>query len=66
MINFIDEDNIQFLWRDKTGIIHAQPLFKTDKMRETLDILNPGEVWLNYSREEIIEKLSGSQEGVNA
>jgi len=66
MINFIDEDSIQFLWRDKAGTIHAEPLFKTDKMRETLDILNPGEVWLNYTREEIIEKLSGSQEGVNA
>lgn len=62
VINFADESTIQFMWRDAAGCIHAKPLFETEKMKETLDFLQPGEVWLNYSKKDIIEKLGTTQE----
>jgi len=62
MVNYIDEADIHFMWRDAGGIIHAKPLFDSAEMKETLDILNPGEVWLNYSKDEIIRMLSSPQE----
>ena len=59
MINFVDSSDIQFMWRDRSGMIHSQPLFRTEAMKEMLDFLGPGEVWLNYGKERIIESLLG-------
>jgi predicted ATPase len=63
MLNYVDENDIQFMWRGQTGMIHLKPLFRTPRMKETLDFLNPGEVWLNYSKEDIIGKLSSNDIG---
>ena len=65
MVNYIDEADIQFMWRDANGAIHARPMFKSNEMKDTLDILNPGEVWLNYSKDEIVERLSSLQEATH-
>ena len=62
ILNFIDEDDIVLMWRDQDGEIRAKPLFETIAMKETLDILNPGEVWLNYPKDSIIEMLLSQQE----
>ena len=62
MVNFVDERNIQFMWRDQDGMIFVKPLFQTQQMKKMLEFLNPGEVWLNYPKESIIEKLSTAQE----
>lgn len=66
MVNYVNEDDIQYLWRDKKGALRAEKLFGSSEMQETLDILNPGEVWLNYSKEEIISKLMSSSGGAYA
>ena len=60
MLNYVDEGDILFMWRDRNGDIHARPLFHTYKMRETLEFLNPGEVWLNYPKESIVERLAAT------
>jgi predicted ATPase len=61
MVSFVDASDIQFMWRDQSGSIHSKPLFQTKQMMEALDFLNPGEVWLNYSKESIVEKLLGAE-----
>jgi len=63
LLNSVDEDDILFMWRDSRGMIHAAPLFQSAEMKEMLDVLNPGEVWLNYSRDRIIDMLTPSAEG---
>lgn len=62
MVNYADAEDIQYMWRDDLEI-HIRRLFETPEMKETLEFLNPGEVWLNYSKEEIIKKLTGGKEG---
>ena len=62
LLNSVDEDDILFMWRDSRGMIRAAPLFQSAQMKEMLDVLNPGEVWLNYSRDRIIEMLTPSPE----
>ena len=62
ILNYIDENDILFMWRDQSGLINAKPLFETMAMKETLDILNPGEVWLNYPKAKVLEMLSMPQE----
>jgi predicted ATPase len=62
MVNFVDQNSIQFMWRDQDGMIHVKPLFQTEQMQETLEFLHPGEVWLNYSKANIIAKLSAVPE----
>jgi len=62
MVNFVDESDIQFMWRDRSGTVHVKPLFQTKEMKETLDFLGPGEVWMNYGKESIVERLSAAGE----
>jgi predicted ATPase len=61
MVNYLEQDEIIYMWRDKNGLIHARPMFGADKMKETLDCFNPGEVWLNYSKEEILTLINPSE-----
>jgi len=61
MLNHFEKNEIIFMWRDDSGFIHAQPMFDTEGMKDTLDCFNPGEVWLNYSKDEIIELMNSSQ-----
>jgi len=60
LLNYVDENGIIFMWRDREGSINAEPLFKAKKMKDMLKFLNPGEVWLNYSRDEIVNLLDGA------
>ena len=62
MLNHFEQDEIIFMWRDNAGQIHAKPMFATAEMVDTLDFLGPGEVWVNYTKESILEKLSSAQE----
>ena len=58
ILNYFDDDSIQFMWRDELGIIRAKPMFQTKAMKEHLDYMNPGEIWLNFAKETILEKLT--------
>ena len=60
--DFLPEE-IVFLWRDKNGFSHSRKLFDTEEMKDTLEFLNPGEVWLNLEKEDILDKLSTDKEG---
>ncbi|MCL2351976.1 MAG: AAA family ATPase [Firmicutes bacterium] len=61
MLNHFDQKEIIFMWRDSEGQIQAKPMFATEGMRDTLDCFNPGEVWLNYSKDEILDLINPSQ-----
>lgn len=61
IVNHFEKHEIVFMWRDATGQIHAKPMFESDEMLDTLDCFNPGEVWLNYSKEEILDLMNPSQ-----
>ena len=58
MLNHFRQDEIIFMWRDGEGQIHAKPMFITEEMLDTLDCFNPGEVWLNYSKDEILHLMN--------
>jgi predicted ATPase len=57
ILNHFQQDEIVFMWRDNEGNIHAKPMFATEEMTDVLDCFNPGEVWLNYSRDEILSMM---------
>ncbi len=64
-VSFIEPEHLVYLWKDKKdGSVHCKPLFSTEQMKKTLDFLNPGEVWINYSEKEILERLNQPQREV--
>ncbi|MCL2137969.1 MAG: AAA family ATPase [Treponema sp.] len=63
MLNDFEPEEIVFLWKDKRGSVHSRKFFDTEEMRELLEALNPGEVWINLQKDEILEKLSCTNEG---
>ena len=60
MLNRFEHKEIIFMWRDDEGQIHAKPMFGSEGMQDTLDCFNPGEVWLNYEKEEILDLMNHS------
>ncbi|MDR1704175.1 MAG: AAA family ATPase [Clostridiales bacterium] len=58
VVNYLDPKEIMFMWRDENGRVHAKPMFSTDGMKDTLDAFNPGEVWMNYNKDEILDLLN--------
>lgn len=65
LLNYADPSEIVFMWRRGDGNVQSKPLFSTNEMKDTLDSFNPGEVWLNYDRDELLELLNPSQkEGI--
>jgi predicted ATPase len=58
IVNGIAPESIVFLWKQtEDGAVNCEKMFSTKKMKELLDALNPGEVWLNLEKEQIIERL---------
>jgi len=62
ILNDFDPKEIVFLWKDKNGSVHSKKFFDTEEMRELLEALNPGEVWINLQKDEILQKLSSTKE----
>ena len=60
ILNDFDQKEIIFMWKEKNGSVHAKKFFETEEMKDTLEFLNPGEVWLNYSKDDLIEKMNGN------
>jgi predicted ATPase len=60
LVNRIEPDDIIFLWKSDDGTVHCKHMFSTDEMRDTLEFLNPGEAWLNYDKDEILNKMNQS------
>ena len=59
MLDYFSEESIIFLWRDKKGKVHNQGLFSISEIRNRLEYMYPGEVWLNMDENEIIAQLQG-------
>jgi predicted ATPase len=57
MLDEIAPQDIIFLWKDEYGAIHGEKMFSTEKMMRTLKALNPGEVWVNLEKNQILERL---------
>ena len=55
-------EEIIYMWRGNDGQIQAKPMFSTEQMRRPLRALSPGEVWINYDKSEILERLSTGME----
>ncbi|MHB9291032.1 hypothetical protein Holit_00102 [Hollandina sp. SP2] len=58
LLNDFKPEEIVFLWRDRNGAVKDKSMFSTEEMKKILKILNPGEVWVNYEKEEILERLN--------
>ena len=56
-LDYIEPENIIYLYRDEDGATKAVNLFGTEEMKEQLEYMYPGEVILNMSQTEILEKV---------
>jgi predicted ATPase len=63
ILNDFNHEEIVFLWKDKNGSVHSRKFFETEEMKSLLEALNPGEVWINLEKEDILERLSFKKEG---
>jgi predicted ATPase len=59
--DFVNPEDILFLWKNTDGDVACGKMFEKQAMRECLDFLNPGEIWYNYGKDTIIQKLNGSE-----
>jgi predicted ATPase len=57
VLDYIEPDDIVFLWKDEAGASHCGKMFATDKMRHPLNVLSPGEIWINLEKEQILERM---------
>ncbi len=57
MLDYFSPESIVFLWRNKDGTVGSGNLFENEEIKASLEYMYPGEVWINMSEEEIIEKL---------
>jgi predicted ATPase len=58
ILNCFEPEEIVFLWKEDDGLARCKKMFSTDEMRDTLEFLNPGEVWVNYDSNELIYKMN--------
>jgi len=63
ILNDFKPEEIIFLWKDKNGSVHSRKFFDTEEMKSLLEALNPGEIWINLEKEDILERLSVKKEG---
>lgn len=56
-MDYIDTENIIFLYRDDNGCTKAVRLFEDDRMKEKLEYMYPGEILLNMSQKELLDCL---------
>jgi predicted ATPase len=57
ILDYFSPGSIVFLWRNKDGTVGSSSLFENEEMKASLEYMYPGEVWINMSEKEIIEKL---------
>ena len=65
VLDYSKNDEATFMWRDHKGKINAKKLFSSENMKNILVNFNPGEVWLNYSKNEILELIRSPNNEVN-
>jgi len=53
-VNYLDEKNIVFMWKDSSGKVFAKRIFDEERMKEYIDFMNPGDAWVNLDRDILI------------
>ena len=56
-LDYVEYEQIVFLYRDDNGITKAQYMFENEALKEKLEYMYPGEIILNMSQREIAEML---------
>ncbi|NCB44479.1 MAG: DUF2813 domain-containing protein [Clostridia bacterium] len=54
MLDEFDPSNIVYVYRDSRGGIRAKHVYLTDNIKSMLDYMNPGEIWINSSEQELL------------
>ncbi len=57
-VNYIPENNIIYMWKNKEGKVKSKELFENDKLKKQLEYLNAGDVWVNLDSDEIQNYLN--------
>jgi len=57
ILNDFSPEEIVFLWKTDDGSVQCKKMFSTEQMREALEFLNPGEIWENFGKDAILQKL---------
>jgi predicted ATPase len=60
ILNDFSPEEIVYLWKADDGTVQCKTMFSTDEMMDTLEFLHPGEVWLNYSKDDVLKKMKVS------
>ena len=55
LLDYFPEDSIVFLWRDDEGQVQCSDMFSSKPVREYLEYMHPGEVWLNMDTDVLVE-----------
>lgn len=56
-MDYIDAGSIMYLYRDDNGCTRAIRFFESERMKEQLEYMYPGEILLNMSQTELLDKL---------
>ncbi len=59
-LDYVEKDNIRYMYRDpQTGFCKCSALTENEQLNEKMSYLYPGELLMNMSNSEIIDKLLG-------
>ncbi|QTA79654.1 AAA ATPase-like domain-containing protein [Desulfonema limicola] len=61
LLDYFPEDSIVFLWRNEDGTVNCGDMFAAKILKEQLEYMYPGEVWLNMNNDEIINNLKSEK-----
>lgn len=61
-MDYIPPEKIIYLYRDDDGYTKSVQLFEGEQMKEQLDYMYPGEILLNMSQVELLDKLLAYRE----
>ncbi|MDR1046798.1 MAG: AAA family ATPase [Treponema sp.] len=62
ILNDINPDYINLLWKDKSGSVYCRKLFSISELYDSLDFLSPGDAWMNIREEDLLAKASSEPE----
>jgi predicted ATPase len=57
ILNWVPEDSVIFVWRNKKGHVKAKPLFEIPDFKKRLGYMGPGDVWSNTRWNDIVASL---------
>jgi predicted ATPase len=57
ILDYFPAESVVFLWREGDGTVRCGNMFENEEIKESLEYMYPGEVWINMKEEEIVEKL---------